>query len=96
MKMDPASHEEKLKKAEHITYLIAGHVRGTLTNEEADELDNWITESAENLALFENLTDEDNIEAGIRQYLQAEKQKAAAFNELKENLRKGKKGRAKI
>lgn len=91
MNIDPASHEEKLKQAERIAFLIAGHLKGTLTNEEADELDNWITASDENLELFENLTDEDNIEHAMQQYLQAEKQKQGAFNELKETIHPGKK-----
>jgi transmembrane sensor len=37
-------------------------LNNTLTGEESDELDDWISESDENLELFEKLTDEENIE----------------------------------
>ena len=45
-------HNEELQAAEHIAYLIAGHIRGTLTPEEGEELDDWITDSDENLSFF--------------------------------------------
>lgn len=93
MKTDPTGHEENLKKAERIAALIAAHLKGTITGEEADELDNWITESDENLELFENLTDEDNIEHAMQQYLQAEKKKGSAFDELRGTIQQGKRNR---
>jgi transmembrane sensor len=83
MKQTPNNHEEALQKAERIAYLIAGHLQNKLTIKEADELDEWILESDENLELFEKLTDEDNIEAGIQKYLQVDKEKANALIKLK-------------
>lgn len=80
------SHEDDLQKAERIAYLIAGHLRDTLTEAEGEELDNWILESDENLALFEKLTDEENIEAAMSRYLAIEKEKAAALQKLKEKI----------
>jgi ferric-dicitrate binding protein FerR (iron transport regulator) len=84
MKPGENNHEEDLKKAERIAYLIAGHIKDSLTPAEQDELDDWVSASDENLELFETLTDEDNIEAGVQQYLQIEKEKAAALVRLKE------------
>lgn len=86
MKEEPHNPEQIQKKAERVAYLIAGQIRGTLTAEELDELDEWITESDENLELFEELTDEDNIEMGIERYMQLEKGKVAALRGIKEKI----------
>lgn len=51
--------------AYRIAYLIAGFIRKTLTEEEHDELDAWVELSDENMLLFEELTDEKNIEANL-------------------------------
>ena len=61
MKENPLSDE----KAYRIAYLIAGYIRRTLTEEEHDELDAWVEASDENMLLFEELTDEKNIEANL-------------------------------
>ncbi|HUC82980.1 MAG TPA: FecR domain-containing protein [Flavisolibacter sp.] len=53
------------EKAHRIAYLIAGFIRKTLTEEEHDELDAWVVESDENMKLFEDLTDEDHLEANL-------------------------------
>jgi len=54
------------EQASRVAYLIAGYVRHTLTEEEHDELDEWITANDDNQRLFEELTDPDNIERGLR------------------------------
>lgn len=51
--------------AYRIAYLIAGYIRGTITEPEHDELDKWVEASDENMLLFEELTDEKNIEANL-------------------------------
>lgn len=86
MKPSSKQHEEELKKAERIAYLIAGHLRNTLSLEESDELDDWISESDENLELFEKLTDEDHVEASIQQYLEIERRKAGAYEKVQEGI----------
>lgn len=88
MNQSPTNHDEDLQKAERVAYLIAGHIRETLTPEERTELDDWVTESDENLELFEKLTDEDNIEMGIQKYLQKEKSKSKAFADVEDKIRK--------
>lgn len=50
-----------LKQAYRTGYLIAGFLKQTLTEEEAEELDTWILASDENMILFEKMTDERNI-----------------------------------
>ena len=49
-----------------IAYLIAGYIRQTLTEKEHDELDKWVEASDDNMLLFEELTDEKNIEANLQ------------------------------
>lgn len=54
------------EKARRLAYLLAGFVRETLTPEEREELEEWVSESDENLELFKELTNEKNIEIGLR------------------------------
>jgi len=63
MKENPLPYSDE--KAYRIAYLIAGFIRRTLTEAEHDELDRWIEESDKNMLLFEELTDEKNIEANL-------------------------------
>lgn len=86
MNESPLSHDENLEKADRIAYLIAGHIRGALTEPEKDELDEWIVESDENLELFEKLIDEDNIEMEMQKHLRMEKEKAEALAGVKETI----------
>ncbi len=57
---NPAGGKD-LKQAYRIAYLIAGFLKQTLTEEEKDELDEWILASDENMILFEKMTDEKNL-----------------------------------
>jgi transmembrane sensor len=50
-----------------VGYLITGYIQNTLTEPERDELDEWVTASDENMRLFAELTDEKNIEQGLKE-----------------------------
>jgi transmembrane sensor len=63
MKEKPLLYSDE--KAYRIAYLVLGYMRKTLTEAEHDELDKWVEASDENMLLFEELTDEKNIEANI-------------------------------
>ena len=63
--MKEESFENINGNAYRIAYLIAGFIRKTLTETEHDELDAWVEASDENMLLFEELTDEKNIEANL-------------------------------
>lgn len=63
MKENPYGHLDE--GAYRIAYLIAGYIRQTLTEKEHDELDDWVNASDHNMLLFEELTDEKNIEANL-------------------------------
>jgi len=56
---------KNLKQAYRTAYLIAGFLKNSLTQEEKEELDEWILANDENMILFEKMTDERNLaEAG--------------------------------
>lgn len=63
MKENPLPYSDE--KAYRIAYLVAGYIRKTLTEAEHDELDAWVEASDANMLLFEELTDESNIEANL-------------------------------
>lgn len=80
MKQNPYSDMDR--PAYRIAYLIAGYIRDTLTENEHDELDNWVNESEENMRLFEELTDEQNVEANLAWMDQVQTEES--FRSLKE------------
>lgn len=55
------------EQAYRTAYLIAGFIRGTLTDQEKDELDDWIAASEENIELFAELTDEQQMDAHLKE-----------------------------
>ncbi len=63
MNENPYSNMDK--EAYRIAYLIAGYIRNALTEKEHIELDDWININDHNMQLFEDLTDEKNIEANL-------------------------------
>lgn len=59
--------DKQMDEAKRVGYLVAGYLKNTLTEEEKDELDAWVTASDENMLLFVKLTDEKNIEKGLKE-----------------------------
>jgi transmembrane sensor len=75
------------EQAHRIAYLVAGYIKGTISKNEHDELDEWICENDENMELFEKLTDEKNIGIATRlmqkmetEQVLEEKKKVISFN----------------
>lgn len=64
--MNDQPYDNTDAKAHRVAYLVAGYIRKTLTAQEHDELDAWVEASDENMRLFEELTDEKNIEANLK------------------------------
>lgn len=56
-----------MQNAYRISYLIAGYLKDTLIDAERDELDEWVIASDANMRLFAEMTDEKNIEKGLKQ-----------------------------
>ena len=63
MKENPYTNMDK--EAYRLAYLIAGFIRNTITEKEHDELNDWVNASDKNMQLFEELTDEDNLQANL-------------------------------
>jgi len=61
-------NEMNEKSADRVAYLVAGYIRQTLSEQEHDELDEWMTASDENQRLFEELTDPITIQRGLREF----------------------------
>jgi len=64
---DPLKPNPGDEQAFRVAYLVAGFMRGTLTDAENIELDDWVTESMDNQRLFERLTDEKNIAEWLKE-----------------------------
>lgn len=63
--MNENPYENLDKEAHRIAYLIAGYIRNTITEKEHKELNDWVNASDHNMLLFEELTDENNLEANL-------------------------------
>ena len=63
--MNEEFYSELDSKAQRVAYLIAGYIRKTLSENEHDELDDWVNASDQNMLLFEDLTDEKNIQMNL-------------------------------
>ncbi|MBS1667609.1 MAG: FecR domain-containing protein [Bacteroidetes bacterium] len=61
----PIHHGADDEQAFRIAYLMAGYIKGTLTKSEHQELDDWVSASMANQRLFEELTDEANLQQGM-------------------------------
>ena len=73
------------KEAHRVAYLIAGYIRNSLTPAEHEELDDWVNENDRNMKLFEDLTDERNIEANLQMMEKAQSERI--FRELQQGGR---------
>lgn len=76
-----------------IAYLIDGFLRETLTETEHDELDAWIEASPENMRLFEELTDDGNLQAAqawFRTHEGKKGRKKERFRNIQKEINSGK------
>ena len=78
MKENPYSHLDD--SAGRFAYLVAGFIRNSLTENEHDELDDWINTDDKYMKLFEDLTDEKNVEANLAWLDKVQSEKS--YNEL--------------
>lgn len=93
--MKENSYSDMDEKASRVGYLIAGFIRQTLTEKEHDELDDWVNENDHNMQLFEDLTDEKNLQANLdwmdkvrtEQTLQSTKEKIQFIPEQKTKIK---------
>lgn len=57
-----------IKLAYRVSYLIAGHIKNSLTDSEQVELNAWVQESSHNKELFAELTDKKKIDQLLKDY----------------------------
>jgi len=81
--MNESPYSDMDKEAYRIAYLIAGYIRNTLTQNEHQELDEWVNANDHNMKLFEDLTDERNIEANLAMMDKVQSEKS--FKQLQES-----------
>jgi ferric-dicitrate binding protein FerR (iron transport regulator) len=72
------------EQAQRTAWLIAGYLQQTLTEEEHDELDQWVTASDENQRLFEELINPAAIQKGLTELGGADSR--AALKKIKARL----------
>jgi len=68
-----------IENADRIAFLITGYIRSTLTDEEKDELDDWITLSDHNVELFARLTNPTLLDEAIKSYNSFNSKKAISI-----------------
>jgi transmembrane sensor len=82
---EPIHNESQpLEGAYRVAQLISGYIQGRLNPKEHDELDEWVGASDENMKLFEELTDEKNIESTLQWYRKIDTE--AALKKAKERI----------
>ena len=69
---------KQVQRAYHISGLIAGFIKRTLTLAEQEELDEWISASDANMKMFGELADEKNIAAFLAAFERADTEAALA------------------
>jgi ferric-dicitrate binding protein FerR (iron transport regulator) len=82
--MNEATGKYSDEQAFRIAWLVAGYIRNTLSEAEHEELDDWVTASLDNQLLFEELTDEQNLNRWM--HWRDELDTGRALAELKSHL----------
>lgn len=98
-----SSSDAKRREGPHefpyrIAQLISGFLEGRLSPADRQELDNWIAASKENLLLFEELTDEDNIASSLHYFsgLDVEGSREKTWDKIQASSKKNTVNRAAI
>jgi transmembrane sensor len=86
------NHGEKASPdAGRIAYLVHGFLKDKLTDAERDELDEWIEATPENMKLFEELTDGENLQAAqswFQNQQQNEQRKRTRYQAIRRSIRR--------
>lgn len=70
--MEKGNQPDNIKQAYRTAYLVAGFLKGSLTEPEQLELDNWIGESEHNQKLFAELTNQEKLQEKLKEYNQTD------------------------
>jgi transmembrane sensor len=88
--INPANEANDMEQAYRVAYLVAGFIRHTLTDKEEDELDDWINLKDDNMKLFEDLTDEKNLDLSLQWYERLNTERALRLTKKKLDFNKSK------
>ena len=78
--------EMQAKEFAGIADLIAGYTHGSLTNEEHDQLDEWVGANDTNMYIFETLTDDKKMLKALDQFNEVETETASMRKRIKRKL----------
>lgn len=65
---------DQLPEAKKVATLIIGYLNRTLSEQQREELDDWLSERTENMELFEKLTDENHLEESMLWFKKLDRQ----------------------
>lgn len=71
--MEKQKNTHDLPDPSRLAYLIFQYIRQELTRAERMELGQWLVKAEENIALFEELTDEAYLKRGLMEYIRIRK-----------------------
>lgn len=74
----------QLNDADTIAYLITGYIRSTLSDQERDKLDEWVTEDEKNMELFARLTAPEQLDESLKLFTSFNSQ--AAIENIKRKM----------
>ncbi|MCW3108787.1 MAG: hypothetical protein JWQ09_3293, partial [Segetibacter sp.] len=82
--------ETEFEQEHRTAYLIATYIQEKLTPAEQEELDNWVAASKENLLLFEELTDDNQLNKTLKWFhkLDVEKAKRRVHEKMNMNTKR--------
>lgn len=71
-----SANDSEFEQAHRTAYLITAYIQQNLSPAERNELDNWVGDSKENLLLFEELTDDKQLNKTLKWFHQLDVEKA--------------------
>lgn len=79
-------NDAEFDQQHRVAYLIAAYIQQKLTPAEREELDDWVGDSKENLLLFEELTDDNQLNKTLKWFHQLDAEKAKRRVHQKMNI----------
>jgi len=80
-------NDAEFEKEYRTAYLIAAYIQQKLTPAERQELDDWVGDSKENLLLFEELTDDNQLNKTLKWFHKLDVEKAKSRVHQKINIK---------
>ncbi|MFT3678648.1 MAG: DUF4974 domain-containing protein [Ferruginibacter sp.] len=78
-------YQQELEKNFRVAYLIGHFIQKDISEEEEEELENWILQSDHNMQVFEDLTEEGTVDGFMQWYFQRDTERS--LDEVKQRLK---------